>query len=217
VEFAGLVHPLVASPVGNDGTWDRNTLVTGSNASGKSTFIKALAINAILAQTIHTSFAGRFRMCRARVMSSMAIRDDVQAGESYFVAEVRSLKRILDAAAGDMPVLAFIDEILRGTNTVERISASSAVLRRLEEGSALLMAATHDIELTRILPGCANVHFRETVDERGVTFDYRLRPGPSATRNAIALLQQLGFGDDIVCSAREMAARFEGEQKWPTL
>jgi hypothetical protein len=217
VEFAGLVHPLVASPVANDGIWDRNTLVTGSNASGKSTFIKALAINAILAQTICTCFAGRFRLCRARVMSSMAIRDDVQSGESYFVAEVRSLKRILDAAQGDGAVLAFVDEILRGTNTVERIAASSAVLRRLEGGSALLMAATHDIELTRILPGYANVHFREAVDERGVTFDYRLRPGPSQTRNAIALLEQMGFGDDIVRSAREMAARFEGEQRWPTL
>ena len=215
VEFAGLIHPLVASPVANDGAWDRNTLVTGSNASGKSTFIKALAINAILAQTIHTSFAGRFRMCRARVMSSMAIRDDVQSGESYFVAEIRSLKRILDAAGEGGAVLAFVDEVLRGTNTVERIAASSAVLRRLEEGGALLMAATHDIELTRILPNYANVHFRETVDERGVTFDYRLRPGPSKTRNAIALLERMGFGDDIVRSAREMAARFEIEQKWP--
>ncbi len=107
---------------------ERNTLVTGSNASGKSTFLKALAVNAILAQTIGVCFAQEFRFGRARVMSSMAVRDSVRGGESYFVAEIRSLKRILDAAEGKTPVLAFVDEILRGTNTIERIAASAAVL-----------------------------------------------------------------------------------------
>ncbi|MBE5775697.1 MAG: hypothetical protein E7337_17560, partial [Clostridiales bacterium] len=119
-----LVHPLVSNPVANDCRLERNVLVTGSNASGKSTFIKAIAINAILAQTIHTCFSSEFTMCRGRIMSSMAVRDDICRGESYFVAEIRSLKRILDAVGSGGMVFCFIDEILRGTNTVERIAAS---------------------------------------------------------------------------------------------
>ena len=217
VRFAALVHPLVENPVPNDGAWERNTLVTGSNASGKSTFIKALAINAVLAQTIGVCFAREFRLGRARVMSSMAVRDSVRGGESYFVAEIRSLKRILGAAGGKTPVLAFVDEILRGTNTIERIAASAAVLQDLSGKNILVMAATHDIELTRILAGYQNIHFREQVGKDGVTFDYKLRPGPSRTRNALELLGQMGFAEETVSRARTMAARFEREQRWGVL
>ena len=217
VRFAALVHPLVENAVPNDGAWTRNTLVTGSNASGKSTFLKALAVNAILAQTIGVCFAQEFRIGRARVMSSMAVRDSVRGGESYFVAEIRSLKRILDAAEGKTPVLAFVDEILRGTNTIERIAASAAVLDALTGKNILVMAATHDIELTRMLAGYQNIHFREWVDQGGVTFDYKLRPGPSRTRNALELLGQMGFDRETVDHAREMAARFERGQGWDVL
>ena len=108
-----------------------------------------------------------------------------------------------------------MDEILRGTNTVERIAASSSVLCHMEEGNALIMAATHDIEFTRILSRYENYHFAERVGDDGVAFDYKLQPGPSRTRNAIALLNQMGFGDEIVSGAREMAACFESEQRWP--
>lgn len=214
VRFKALVHPLVESAVPNDGAWERNTLVTGSNASGKSTFLKALAVNAILAQTIGVCFAQEFRLARARVLSSMAVRDNVRGGESYFVAEIRSLKRILDAAEGKTPALAFIDEILRGTNTIERIAASAAVLDALAGKNILVMAATHDIELTRMLAGYQNIHFREWVKQGGVIFDYKLRPGPSRTRNALELLGQMGFDPQTVARAREMAARFERGEGW---
>ena len=150
-------------------------------------------------------------------MSSMAVRDSVRGGESYFVAEIRSLKRILDAAEGKTPVLAFIDEILRGTNTIERIAASAAVLDALAGKNILVMAATHDIELTRMLASYQNIHFREWVDQGGVTFDYKLRPGPSRTRNALELLGQMGFDRQTVERAREMAARFERGQGWDVL
>lgn len=215
VAFRGLVHPLVAQAVPNAWTWTKNTLVTGSNASGKSTFIKAVALNAILAQTICTCFADEFALPRARVMTSMAVKDSVRGGVSYFVAELRSLKRILEAARQERTVLAFVDEILRGTNTVERIAASSAVLCDLCGAGALVMAATHDIELTRMLAEYENVHFRESVTEAGVAFDYKLRPGPSRTRNALLLLESMGFDARIVSRARETARRFEEEGAWP--
>lgn len=215
--FEGLTHPLVSHPVPNGWAWAKNTLVTGSNASGKSTFLKAVAVNAILAQTLGICWATSFRLRRARVMTSMAVRDDVRSGESYFVAELRSLGRILAAAEGPRPLLAFVDEILRGTNTIERIAASASVLHSLEGKDILVLAATHDIELTRILQSYANIHFRETVGEAGVTFDYKLHPGPSRTRNALALLAQMGFGEATVRRARAMAEHFGQTRAWETL
>ena len=117
----------------------------------------------------------------------------------------------------EVSVLAFVDEILRGTNTIERIAASAAVLQDLSGKNILVMAATHDIELTRILAGYQNIHFREQVGKDGVTFDYKLRPGPSRTRNALELLGQMGFAEETVSRARTTAARFEREQRWGVL
>ncbi len=215
VEAKGLCHPLVTNPVPNDLTWTHNMLITGSNASGKSTFIKAVALNAVLAQTLYVCFAKDMALCNARVMSSMAIRDSVLAGESYFIAELRSLRRIVDAKGEGQPVLCFVDEILRGTNTIERIAASSAVLRALAGGNLLCMTATHDIELTRILDGLyQNAHFSEVVDEQGVRFDYLLREGPTQTRNAILLLAQMGYAPAIVAKAQDNVRRFEQTGRW---
>ena len=166
--------------------WAKNTLVTGSNASGKSTFIKAVAVNAVLAQTIMTCWAARFHMPRAQVLSSMALRDNVQGGESYFIVEIKSLKRILEALRTDAPTLIFIDEILRGTNTVERIAASTALLTYLQEQNALCLAATHDMELTRLLPGYRQVHFREEIAPQGHGLPlqaFRGRPPTRAMRS----------------------------------
>lgn len=216
VEAVDLCHPLIEEPVPNSLSWRKPVLISGSNASGKSTFIKAMAINSILAQSLGLCFAASFCLCRCRVMSSMALRDNLLAGESYFIAEIRSLKRILDAVDQGLPVLCFIDEILRGTNTLERIAASSAVMRSLAGQDALCMAATHDIELTRMLADAFdNHHFSETVDERGVSFDYRIKPGPTRTRNAILLLSTMGFDPQIIGQARAALQHFEETGVWP--
>lgn len=209
-----LSHPLVQNSVPNDLVWQNNVLISGSNASGKSTFIKAVAVNAILAQTINLCFAHQFSLRRGQVMSAMAVHDNILAGESYFIVEIKSLKRILDAM-GDNMVYCFIDEILRGTNTIERISASSAVLRNMEGKEALCMAATHDIELTRMLADCyINQHFGETVDEAGIHFDYILKEGPTQTRNAIRLLSQMGYEPEVITQAQESARKFETTGSW---
>jgi hypothetical protein len=161
VRTAGLYHPLLEDPVLNDAAITRNSLVSGSNASGKSTFIKALAINGILAQTINTCTATRFQLRPALVVTSMAARDNILAGESYFIAEIRSLKRLVTQAQRRY-CLCFVDEILKGTNTVERIAASTALLRQFSTLDSLCLVATHDIELTVLLKELFdNYHFEE--------------------------------------------------------
>lgn len=211
-----LYHPLLKTPVANSAAFRCHTLFTGSNASGKSTFIKALAVNVILAQTLNVCAARAFTMPRALVISSMAVSDDLCAGDSYFVAELKSLRRLLACAQADTPCLCFIDEILKGTNTVERIAASAAVLRHLAEYRCLCFVATHDRELTEMLAGLyENRHFSEQVGPEGVTFDYLLKDGPARTRNAIALLAQMGFPAEITQAAEDAARTFEAEGRWP--
>lgn len=201
----GLLHPLLTETdcVPNDAQIRRRWLLTGSNASGKSTFIKAVALNAILAQNIHTCTASRFALRRAAVVTSMAVRDDLSAGESYFVAEIKSMHRAVKLARGPLPFYCFIDEVLKGTNTAERIAASCAVLRYLAAPGCLCVAATHDLELTELLGDLyENRHFSEQVTEQGVTFDYKLKEGPCRTTNAIRLLGYYGFPRELVEEAQ---------------
>lgn len=215
VSFKNLCHPLLETPVPNSAAFGQNVLLTGSNASGKSTFIKAIAINLLLAQSAGLCLASSFRLKRGAVASSMAVRDNTAAGDSYFIAEIKSMRRLFLLAEQNDFCYFFIDEILKGTNTIERIAASASVLYTLNRAGVLCFTATHDIELTRILSGLyENFHFRETVDDTGVHFDYRLHQGPSTTRNAILLLQHMGFPPAVPQSAAQMAACFEQTGQW---
>lgn len=218
LDTVNIAHPLIDEPVVNSIKTDSSVLITGSNASGKSTFIKTLAINTILAQSIHTVLADSFSCPAVRVMSSMALADNLASGESYYIVEIRSLKRILDAMQGETPVLCFIDEVLRGTNTLERIAASAQILRTMAGGRSLCFAASHDIELTFILEKIySNYHFEEHVEANDVLFDYRLKEGRAMTRNAIKLLGMLGYSDDIIGSAQQMAADYLQTNDWKIL
>lgn len=211
-----IYHPLIEEPVKNSIQAERSVLLTGSNASGKSTFIKTLAINAILAQTIHTVMADSYQSNYFRIYSSMALRDDIMSSESYYIVEIKSLKRILDQAEkGGAPVLCFIDEVLRGTNTVERIASSSQILEMLAKSHTMCFAATHDIELTNMLePFYDNYHFEEQVEGNDVIFDYRLRQGKAMTRNAIKLLGMIGYQQDIIQKAEESVQNFLETGEW---
>ncbi len=216
LEADELYHPLLTDPVKNTIHTHRNVLLTGSNASGKSTFIKTVAINAILAQTIHTVLADSYRANFFRIYSSMALRDDIMSSESYYMVEIRSLKRIVDQSkCQGEPVLCFIDEVLRGTNTVERIAASTEILELLAAQNAFCFAATHDIELTELLKKqYDNYHFEEQVEEDDVIFDYRLREGKAMTRNAIKLLHMIGYDPKIVERAQERVEYFVEHGSW---
>lgn len=198
----GICHPLIEHAVANDVFMEKNMIITGSNASGKSTFIKAVAVNLILGQSIHTCTAETMSMPKVSVLTSMAVRDDVLSGESYYIREIRYLKRMIDRSGKDRLAFFGIDEILRGTNTKERIAASAAVLRYLNQRNCILMVATHDLELAETMKeSCENYHFSESVEEGDVLFDYKLYPGISDTRNAIRLLGAMGFPEEIIAAA----------------
>jgi hypothetical protein len=214
VRTEGLYHPLLDEAVPNNAAITRNSLISGSNASGKSTFIKAVAISGILAQTINTCTATSFQTRPALVVTSMAARDNILAGESYFIAEIRSLKRLLERAK-QRYCLCFVDEILKGTNTIERIAASASILRGFNNLDSLCLVATHDIELTVLLGDMFdNYHFEEQVTDEGVSFDYLIRSGPSRTRNAIKLLATMGFDGEMVRGAEALVENRERKGHW---
>ena len=209
IKCQDIYHPLIDNAITNSHTFDNDMLLTGSNASGKSTFIKTLAINGILAQTINTCTASSFTARFFVIITSMAIRDNIYEGESYFTAELKSIKRILDITKKHYTVC-FIDEILRGTNTEERIIASQVILRHLHTRDSLCLAATHDIELTQILENeYNNFHFCEQVTDKDISFDYKLKPGPSKTKNAIKLLDVMGFDREIIDEAQALGRNHE--------
>ncbi len=213
-----LYHPLLEQPIANSITENRSVLLTGSNASGKSTFIKTLAINAILSQTIYTSTATRYQGSYFMIYSSMALRDNIFSSESYYIVEIKSLKRILDKINPDIPMLCFIDEVLRGTNTLERIAASSRILNTLAQQNALVFAATHDIELTHILEkNFSNYHFQERIEDKKILFDYKLYQGKAVSKNAIKLLDMLGYPHEIITSAEQAAQEFLSSGDWSNL
>ena len=209
-------HPLLSHPVKNTIRADRGVLLTGSNASGKSTFLKMVAVNAVLAQTIHTCTAESYHAPIFRIFSSMALRDSIENGESYYIVEIRSLKRILDVAEErKSPVLCFVDEVLRGTNTVERIAAATQILIHLAESGALGFAATHDIEMTELLKEqYDNYHFEEVIKDGDIMFPYQLLSGKASTRNAIRLLQMMGYDEEIIRKASGQAEYFLITGKW---
>lgn len=218
IRIEGAVHPLLKDPVANDYVGKRGMLITGSNASGKSTFLKTIALNAVLAQTIHTVTASSYEAGYYRIYSSMALRDSISGGDSYYMVEIKALKRIMDAATDQTvkaPLLCFVDEVLRGTNTVERIAASTQILKQLAEKHIYCFAATHDVELTYLLEQYYdNYHFREDMDGKDVVFSYKLLQGRATTRNAIKLLNQLGFDEKIITQAEELAAKFMETNQW---
>lgn len=216
LRIENMYHPLIENPVKNSITAGRGVLLTGSNASGKSTFLKTVAISAILAQTIHTCPADSYRGGLYRIMSSMALRDDLAGGDSYYIVEIKSLKRILNTASEPgNKVLCFVDEVLRGTNTVERIAASTQILKSLAGSEVICFAATHDIELTHLLEkDYDNYHFEEEIISDDIVFNYRLMEGRASTRNAIKLLGVLGYDETIIRKAELLAQGFLNKGTW---
>ena len=218
MQVEDLYHPLLTEAVANSFQVSGGTLVTGSNASGKSTFLKNVAMNSILAQTLGTCTCSSYRAPFLKVMTSMALRDDMESGESYFIVEIKSLKRILDESKKPEPLLCIVDEVLRGTNTIERIAASSQILASLHQNWVLPFAATHDIELSYILEDLYdNYHFEEEVKEKEVVFSYILKKGRATSRNAIRLLDMLEYDLGIVEGAAKAARDFEEKGVWESL
>ena len=203
----GIYHPLLKEPVSNDFFLQDRAVLTGANASGKSTFMKSMAVNVILAQTIDTACCEALSLPAMKVMTSMAIRDDVVSGESYYVREVRYLKRMLDEISRGTLTLCVIDEILKGTNQQERLPASEAVLKYLTQFPGFCLIATHDMELVEKLQHLFRPYYFEShIAENNVTFDYKIHPGRGGESNALALLQAFGFPEEIIEDAHTLVS-----------
>lgn len=137
------------------------------------------------------------------MITSMAVKDDLMAGESYFIREIRYLKRILDNLNEDRVTVCAIDEILRGTNTGERIRASRAILEYLKDKNCIALVATHDKELTELLGDAyLNYHFSEEIGEDDIAFSYKIMEGPATSQNAVKLLEFAGFPKGIIEAAQ---------------
>jgi hypothetical protein len=211
-------HPEIAEPVANDVELvpGRGIIITGANMSGKSTYLRTIGIAAVMARTLHTAPAERWQGRHFRVRSLIGRSDDLAAGKSYYQVEADGVVELIRDAAGSVPTIYLLDELLRGTNTVERLAAGEAVLDALladrDGGNPhVVVVATHDGELVamlreRYLP----VHFRETIGPEGLTFDFRRREGPASTRTAIALLEATGAPASLVARARRRAEELDG-------
>jgi hypothetical protein len=218
IQAQGVTHPLIDSCVGNPVVLTKPLLLTGSNASGKSTYLKVIALNTLLAHTIITCNASSWSSVPLFPMTSMALRDNMDNGVSYFMAEILSLKRMFDKAGGRVRCLCVVDEVLRGTNTIERIAASSTLLMALSRLNTCLVAATHDVELTVILEvHFESRHFDESVTESDVLFDYRLKEGRTTSRNAIKLLSLMGFKSELIDYANHAVESFEQNRQWKAI
>lgn len=196
-------HPLIHAEtrVTNDFTLDHAGqvyILTGSNMSGKSSFLRTLGVNLQLAYAGSPVLAESLQAGQMRVFTSIRVSDSVQDGFSYFYAEVRRLKALLDALhdTDGPPLLFLIDEIFRGTNNRERLLGSRAYIRSLVGGKGAGLIATHDLDLVKLADEDAdisNYHFREEVVDGRIVFDYRLRSGPCPTTNALKIMALEGL------------------------
>lgn len=195
----GVRHPLIKEPIPNSISINESGIVlTGSNMSGKSTFLRTIGVNALFAQTIYTCSAESYCGSFFKIISSISPSDNLLVGKSYYLGEAEALLRIIKSCDKEVPSLCIIDEIFRGTNPIERISASAEILNYLVNNNSLVIVATHDLELTEMVNNYGCYYFTEDVDDEGLKFDYKLKKGVSPTRNAIKLLKYLGYPSEII-------------------
>jgi DNA mismatch repair ATPase MutS len=201
-EAEGLAHPLLpeGDAVRNDltiGSELRVLIISGPNMAGKSTFVRAVGINAVLAQCGAPVRARRLRLSPLAVGASICVLDSLQGGISRFYAEIRRLKQIVDLTSKPTAVLFLLDEFLSGTNSQDRRLGAEAMVRRLVGQGAIGLVTTHDLALAKIADGleapAANAHFEDRLEDGKLIFDYRLHPGIVEASNALDLMRSIGL------------------------
>ncbi|MDR2976222.1 MAG: hypothetical protein LBV19_02770 [Streptococcaceae bacterium] len=197
-----MYHPLLKNPVSNSISYAQNVVISGDNASGKTTFMRTVAVNCILSQSLNFALAREFSLRPGGILSSMNISDDLTSGESHFVAEGKRIKTIIQALSDNSDFYyLFLDEIFNGTNSAERVSIGASLMEWLADKNCLYIISTHDFELIKAVKRFnQNYHF--TTDSSGES-DYILKQGISRTTNAIATLRKLDFPEVILHSSVE--------------
>ena len=208
VSFDNIYHPLLDNAVPNTiDELSRSALITGANMSGKTTFIKTVGINIILAQTLYFCHADKFGTHRFKVKSAIKREEDLKNSKSYFFVEIEELQGFIKLAHSDTNHLFLIDEIFRGTNTIERLAISTSVLEFLNQHGKVLVT-THDIELQDLLEDSYTMyHFGDQVNGNKYSFNYKLQEGPCLSGNAIKLLEIKGYPKSITEKAKILAKK----------
>jgi DNA mismatch repair ATPase MutS len=204
IEAVAVGHPLIARQkcVVNDVTLGGETgprvlMVSGSNMSGKSTLLRAVGVNVVLALAGGVVRAASLSLTPVSLGATMRVQDSLQAGRSRFFAEVTKVRQLLDiASSGDPPLVFLLDELFSGTNSADRVAGAEGVVRALVAAGAVGFVTTHDLSLTAVtanLPGAVNVHFRDDFATGELHFDYTMRPGVVAHGNGLALMRAVGL------------------------
>lgn len=203
LEMADGKHPLLdpRTVVGNDYRQGGDTvIITGSNMSGKSTFMRTIALNAVLAYAGGTVMAKQFRISPMRIFTSMRVSDDVSEGISSFYGEILRIKQMVNWSQQQQPMLVLVDEIFKGTNSADRIIGAQAAIRKLSRPWMMTLVTTHDFELCALADSPEvngkNYHFEEHYEGDAIAFDYKIRPGRCKTTNAKHLMRIAGLLDD---------------------
>ena len=205
-------HPLIDNCVSNNlHLKNSSLLLTGSNMSGKTTFIRSIAINSILSQTLNICFAKKYQAPYLKLYSSIRIADDLLENTSYYLEEVLTIKNLINSSLDNHPCLFVLDEIFKGTNTIERISGGKAILSYLNKGNNIVLVSTHDIELADLLEKQEFTlhHFSEHIVDDKLTFDYKLTRGKLKSRNAIKILDIYNYPSEIIIDAKETERTFK--------
>jgi hypothetical protein len=202
IEAEAVAHPLlprnqrISNTVALGPPGGSVMIITGSNMSGKSTLLRTVGVNLVLAYAGAPVCAERLICTRMQLFTSMRTGDDLLSHTSTFYAELLRVKKIVDAIGKEEPMLYLLDELFRGTNSADRHDGAVALLNELSQSHTLGMISTHDLELCTLEEEkeyFRNAHFEEQYAEGKITFDYKLREGPSTTRNALYLMKMVGI------------------------
>lgn len=212
MEITDLYHPLVNNCVPNSlyTRADKGALITGSNMSGKTTFIKAIAVNTLLAQTIFTSCAKAYKAPFLKIKTSIKITDSIEEQQSFFQAQASAILNIVDTSSvtEEIKSLVIIDEIFRGTNTIERIAAAKSVLSYITANDNFVFVSTHDLELAELLDEDFAIYsFEDSKSGKTLVFDYKLKQGLLKSKNGIAILASMGYPESVIEDAHIVSER----------
>lgn len=210
LRFSNAYHPLITDPVSNSfQVQQQHIFITGSNMSGKSTFLRTVLINSILAQTLYFCFAESFITSMYKQYSAIKIADNLFENESYFYKELEVIRAMVQQSEAPFNHLFLIDEIYKGTNTTERMALSLAVLQYLNRNKDLVIASSHDLELVTFLKGSYKMyHFSESIHNDQLVFDYHIKEGAVQSRNAIKLAAIEKYPPPVIQQAMEYTKLF---------